>query len=133
MIRQVKHRVFIGRGRIIDPQGASLQRVTDNCRQRPRKSLLSVLTDIRKFDSILYFARRPHRFVKSAGAAMQRIISVVLGNGISLAVKLKASMRDPVRVAADDRSKISGIAAIAVEGVIPQYHIVELSVPVRGA
>src|SRR5271165_2953099 len=96
VVRKVEHCIRVSRRRVLDAQLVSAQRITNGRGQSAGKSLFTVLADVSQLDAVLDFLASPHLLVESRRAPMQRIVTVVLGDVVGLAIKFECASGDAV-------------------------------------
>src|SRR5579863_3763652 len=109
MVGEVENCIFVcGRG-ILDAQGARIQGIANIGGERSGKTLISIFTHISEFNSIRDRPGLPDHFIEASSSAMEGVIAIIFGSEISVSVKLKASVRNPIRVAANDATEMRGL------------------------
>ena len=136
MIREIDHGVFVGGGRIFNPQVALHQRVPNYCRQVPRISGLAAFTEIAEFYSICDRLCLPDHVVEAPRPAMKRVCAIVQGQGILYVIQGKAAVGNAIRIAANDGSeeRVRGpveIGHIPVEIIPSEHNIRRFTVTIR--
>src|SRR5436309_12229893 len=91
MIGEIRNRIFVGGGGVIDFQIFAFERVADNRRQRAGKTLISVGANVGEFYAVRNFFTFPHNFVESPRATVEGVGGLDLGNVIGLTVQSERS------------------------------------------
>src|SRR5208283_3458370 len=100
-----------------------------------RKPFLAIGTYVTELHRDSFFAwhffGRPDFLVKTENAAMQRILSVVLGQRISLAIQAEFSARDAIAISANRGANMCRAVLILLRGIEAQHHVIKLTAAVR--
>src|SRR5712664_4126089 len=98
-------------------------------------ALLAVLADVSQLQRVTLrtgnLLRAPQHAVESANTAMQVILAVVQREPILLASQCKAATRDAIGVAANNAAEVRVVVSIAIETIVAEHHVVELSRSIR--
>src|SRR5258706_2038285 len=133
VVGQVEDCVFVGGRRIFNVQSTPTQGVAHRSGECAGKTLIAILAHVSQFDSIRNLFAFPHNLVEPTGSPVQGIVTVVLWNGISLAVKLEGAVRNAVRVAADDAAEMRSLRLVLLNRVDTQDNVVQLAISIRRA
>ena len=87
MIGEIRNRIFVGVGGVIDFQIFSFERVADNRRQRAGKTLISVGANVGECYAVRNFLSLPHHLVEPPGATVEGVGGLDLGNVVGLTVQ----------------------------------------------
>src|SRR5437763_11019364 len=113
MIGEIRNRIFVSGGGVIDFQIFALERVADNRRQRAGKTLISVGANVGEFYAVRNFFSFPHNFVESPGAAVEGVGGLDLGNLVSLTVQSELAAGNAVSIAANEGPEERGVGLAA--------------------
>src|SRR5438105_11175590 len=102
MIGEIRNRIFVSVGGVIDFQIFALERVAHNRRQRAGKTLISVGANVGEFYAVRYFLTFPHNFVESPGTTMEGVGGLDLGNVVGLTVQSELAAGNAVSIAANE-------------------------------
>src|SRR6266851_3437033 len=99
------------------------------------EAFLAILAEVGKFERLAVFGGKnfggPQCFIKTLDAAVESVLTVVLGEGVGFAVEHELRMRYTVSVAANERAEVALVVHVAVGGVITEDDVGELAVAVR--
>ena len=117
VIGQVEHGGFVGGRAVIDLEFVLVgQRVHDFDRQVAGKVFFSIFAQVGELERLTCAAGNifgsPHPLVETT---MQMIVTVILGQRVSDAVKGEGGVRDSVRITSDGRADVGFAGRVAVE------------------
>src|SRR6266550_5077545 len=135
MVGEIKDGVLIGGSGVVDAQFVLIgQRVDHLGSQVARTALFAIFADIGQFQRLPMTAGdilgRPQTLVEALQSAVQRVVTIVLGDVVGRPIEDELSVSDAIGVAADDGAEKRFVGEVAVELVVAQNDILNLAASV---
>src|SRR5260370_236966 len=91
------------------------------------ETFVGILAEVGKLDGLAILGGKnfggPQRFVETFDAAVESVVTVVLGKRVGFAVEHELRMADAVSLAANERSEIALVGTVAPAVAVPEEDI----------